>query len=201
MIEYLGSGCIPAAMRTALDIHCDANYPGRDVSRKMGIAFPKGCCICPLGRSKRSPHGKLPVPKSTAPAGRIACDVKEVHEAPHDGNTCCFGFIDSFTNRSWLKPMAGRAAADLVMCCDELVSQDLFMAATSSAWSSSRIMARRWYRRSSKRTADVLLTSSSVHQYRAVGRVDGHIDHVVQLLFCFPKQALCNPLAILFDVP
>jgi hypothetical protein len=121
-IAYLDSGCIPAAMRTALDIHCDANHPGRDVSRKMGIAFPKDCCICPLGKSKRSPQGKLPVPKSTVPAGRIACDVKEVHETSHDGNTCCFGFIDSCTNRSWLKPMAGRTAADLIMCCDELVS-------------------------------------------------------------------------------
>jgi hypothetical protein len=121
--KYLNSGCISAAMRTALDIHCGANHPGRGVSRKMtSTAFPKDCCICPLDRSKRSPQGKLPVPKSTVPAGSIA---HEVHEAPHDGNTCGFGFIDSCTNRSWLKPMAGRTAADLIMCCDELVSQGL----------------------------------------------------------------------------
>jgi hypothetical protein len=99
-IEYLDSGCISAAMRTTLDIHCDANHPGRDVSRKMGIAFPKGCCICPLGKSKRSPQGNPPVraQEHRSRGSRIACDVKEVHEAPHDGNTCCFGPPLSVTN-------------------------------------------------------------------------------------------------------
>jgi hypothetical protein len=171
-IAYLDSDCIPAAMRTiTLDIHCDANHPGKDVSRKMGIAFPKDCCICPLGKSKRSPQGKLPVPKSTVPAGRIACDVKEVHETSHDGNTCCFGFIDSCANRSWLKPMAGRTAADLIMCCDELVSQDLhgcdvigmeFVTDNGSAMASEEFKA--YCRRPDRRWK--LRYSSAYHQHQ-----------------------------------
>jgi hypothetical protein len=57
--------------------------------------------------------------------GRIACDVKVVDTPSHGGNTCAFGFVCNFTNRSWIKPMPTQTAEDLIKCCDELISQDL----------------------------------------------------------------------------
>jgi site-specific DNA-cytosine methylase len=41
-IEYLDSGCIPAAMRTALDIHCDAKITRVETCRaKWALHFPR----------------------------------------------------------------------------------------------------------------------------------------------------------------
>jgi hypothetical protein len=126
VLDYLAKTQCPVAHRlSTLEIHKNYNHPGEKVSQLLGIKSPVNCCICPLGKTKRSPNCHDPVPRAVRPAGRIACDVKEVDTESHDGNTCAFGFVCNFSNRSWVKPMAGRTSADLIECCDELISQDL----------------------------------------------------------------------------